>query len=73
MTISAEVKNNTSDEKVKYTRREFRRQSFKRSFQLPNAIINTDEISAVYENGILKLTLPKKEEAKAINKVIDIL
>lgn len=54
-------KDETSDN-GKYTRREFNYSSFKRSFQLDD-IINREAISAAYENGVLKLTLPKKEES----------
>lgn len=46
-----------------FTRREFRTGSFKRSFTLPQ-IIESDNISAQYEDGILRIFLPKKEEAK---------
>ena len=45
------------------TRREFSYQSFSRSFALP-AIVETDRITAKYENGILKINIPKKDEAK---------
>ena len=45
------------------TRREFSYQSFSRSFSLP-AIVETESISAKYENGILRIIIPKKEEAK---------
>jgi HSP20 family protein len=37
--------------------------SFQRSFQLP-ANVNTDKIDATFEKGVLKITLPKTEEAK---------
>ena len=47
----------------KWTRKEFNYQSFKRSFHLSDKI-ETDKIEAEYNNGILKLVLPKKEEAK---------
>jgi HSP20 family protein len=50
-------------EEGKYTRREFVIASFKRSFTLPETV-NEEEIKAAYENGILTLTLPKKEEAQ---------
>ena len=46
----------------KFTRREFNYKSFKRSFQLDNNI-NREGITATYENGVLNITLPKKEEA----------
>ncbi|PIY12938.1 MAG: molecular chaperone Hsp20 [Flexibacter sp. CG_4_10_14_3_um_filter_32_15] len=76
LTISAEMKEekeeNTDDDTAKedkkqtyYTRREFRSASFKRSFTLPKNV-DSDNIAASYENGILKLTLPKK--AEIINK-----
>ena len=45
------------------TRREFSYQSFSRSFTLP-AIVETDQITAKYENGLLRVNIPKKEEAK---------
>ena len=45
----------------KFTRREFNYSSFKRSFQLDENI-NREGIAASYENGVLNITLPKKEE-----------
>ena len=45
------------------TRREFNYQSFTRSFTLPD-IIDEDKISAKYKDGILMVTIPKKDEAK---------
>ncbi len=47
----------------KFTRKEFQYASFKRSFNLPDSV-NTAEITAKYENGILILGLPKREEAQ---------
>ena len=61
----------TSTDKNRFLRREFRYESFKRSFKLPNTV-NQDSISAVYENGILNIELPKKEEAKPIAKNIQV-
>lgn len=58
-------------EKGRFLRREFRYESFSRSFKLPNSV-NQDSISAVYENGILNIELPKKEEAKPLTKNIQI-
>lgn len=60
-----------SNDKGRFLRREFRYESFKRSFKLPIAV-NQDSISAVYENGILNIELPKKEEAKPIAKQIQV-
>jgi HSP20 family protein len=50
-----------------YHRKEFKTTSFKRSFRLPQSVI-TDKVDAKYSHGILKLTLPKREEAKSIGK-----
>src|SRR5690606_758892 len=62
LTISSEYKNEAATEEGKYTRKEFSHSSFRRSFSLPESV-KEDEIKASYENGILKITLPKKEEA----------
>lgn len=56
------VENETKDDQ-QFTRREFSYQSFSRTFTLPNTA-EGDKISAKYENGILKIGIPKKEEAK---------
>ena len=63
LTISADETANEDGDTRKYKRREFSYRKFKRSFRLPNTI-ETASITARYENGILTLTLPKKEEAK---------
>ncbi|WP_312763562.1 Hsp20/alpha crystallin family protein [Epilithonimonas sp.] len=47
----------------KYTRREFAYHAFTRSFTLPNSA-DADKVSASYNDGILTVTIPKKEEAK---------
>jgi len=64
LTISSEKQaENQAREGKNITRREFSYQSFSRSFALP-AIVETDRITAKYENGILKINIPKKDEAK---------
>jgi len=64
LTISSEKQSeNETREGRNVTRREFSYQAFSRSFTLP-AIVDTDHITAKYENGILKVDIPKKEEAK---------
>jgi HSP20 family protein len=60
----------TSDNK-RYTRREFQVASFERIFDIPEAV-NQNEITAVYTNGVLEITLPKKEQAKPLVKTIEI-
>lgn len=65
LTISSEVKNEREQkEDERYTRREFSFQSFQRSFTLPKDVVDIDQIQAKYENGVLNLVIPKKEEAK---------
>lgn len=60
--VSAEKKTEKEEsEKGKFTRREFNYNAFKRSFFLDDQI-NREGISAAYENGVLRITLPKKEE-----------
>ena len=71
LTISAERKQETKDETSKAIRREFSYRSFKRSFTLDEKI-DAAGIAAKYENGILKVALPKKEETKALAKEITI-
>lgn len=65
LTISSEneVKNEEKDEAGKYTMREFNYQSFRRSFTLPDSA-NTDKIAANYKDGVLNISIAKKEEAK---------
>ena len=65
LTISSESKKEHKEEHKdeKYTRREYSYSSFKRSFSLPKSI-DSSKISANYEHGILKIDLPKREEAK---------
>lgn len=64
LTISSEKKvENETKEDQQFTRREFSYQSFSRSFTLPQ-IVEGDKIVAKYENGILAVHIPKKEEAK---------
>ena len=48
----------------RYTRKEFSYQSFQRSFTLPKEVVDVEQIQAKYENGVLHLLIPKKEEAK---------
>ncbi len=62
--ISAEIEENKEEEKTNYTYREFRHESFKRSFHLPDNEIDEENISANYVDGVLKILLPKREEAK---------
>jgi len=49
-------------EEYKYTHREFGSFNFEKNFKVPNTV-DTENISAKFENGVLHLVLPKKEEA----------
>ncbi len=64
LTISSEkqVSNEIKDDE-KIAKQEFSYQSFTRSFTLPE-LVDDEKISASYKNGILSITIPKKEEAK---------
>jgi HSP20 family protein len=55
------VKSENPEKKSNYLSREFGTRNFERKFSLPKNV-NTDEISAVFNNGILEITVPKKEE-----------
>ena len=66
-----ENKDGGEDKGLKSIRKEFSTPSFKRSFTLDEKI-NAEAIEAKYENGILKVTLPKKEEVKPEVKQINI-
>lgn len=64
LTISSAKQKSTEDKKGNYTRREFSYQSFQRSFELPKQVVDEDNINAHYQNGLLHITIPKREEAK---------
>ena len=65
LTITSEKKEEHEvNEGERYTRREFAYQSFQRSFQLPKEVVDAEKIQARYENGVLRLVIPKKEEAR---------
>lgn len=65
LTISSEKKEEHEEKDgEKVTRKEFSYQSFQRSFNVPENVVNTEKIGAKYVDGILHVTLPKREEAK---------
>lgn len=65
LTISSERKEeNESKEGDRYTKREFSYQSFQRSFTLPKDVVDANKIKAQYVDGVLRLSIPKREEAK---------
>lgn len=64
LTINSEkrVEKETNEGQI-FTKREFSYQSFSRSFTLPHSA-DSGKIEAKYDNGIFKVIIPKKEEAK---------
>lgn len=64
LTISAKIDNKKEETTEKYTRKEFTSRSFSRTFTLPDTI-TVEDINAKYDNGILKVTLPKNKEVLA--------
>lgn len=73
LTISCEKEDSKEEKEQRFNRKEYSYSSFSRSFTLPDEI-NKEKIEARYEEGVLKLVLPKKEEAKKLvaNKHITI-
>lgn len=65
LTISSEKESQSEQkEDERYTRREFSYQSFQRVFHLPKDVVDADKIEARYNNGLLQLVIPKKEDVK---------
>lgn len=64
LTISAEKEEEKEEKEKNYSRREYNYSSFKRTFTIPEDV-NVDKIDATYTDGVLKVLLPKKEEAKS--------
>lgn len=73
--VSSQVSNDetTTEERggSKFTRREFNYGAFERSFIMPE-VVKKDAIKAHYENGVLRIELPKVEEAKEIKRMVEI-
>lgn len=64
LTVSAEKEEEKKEEKKEYSRKEYSFNSFSRSFTLPENI-KEGNIDAKYENGVLKIILPKMKETPA--------
>ncbi len=63
LTISCSKEDSIEDKNARYTRKEYNYTSFSRSFTIPNEV-NSDKIDAHYENGLLSIKLPAREEFK---------
>ena len=74
LNVCGEKKVEKEEKEEDYTRKEFSYNSFKRSLSLPKSVNADQDVKATYKNGILKLNLHKKEEAKEQpKKVIEVL
>ena len=63
LTISSEKEVKSEEEDEKIMRKEFSYTSFSRSFNLPESV-DLEKISAKYKDGVMNISIPKKEEAK---------
>lgn len=73
LTVSFEHQESQSEggEEQGYLRREYRHQSFSRSFSLDDTV-DVNNISAQYRDGMLQVSLPKKEGAQRISRVVEV-
>lgn len=71
LTIACEKEFEKEDKEKNFTRKEYSYTNFTRSFTLPENV-KTDKLDAKYENGILKMILPKEVEAKVKPKAIEV-
>ncbi|GAA4103225.1 Hsp20/alpha crystallin family protein [Mucilaginibacter panaciglaebae] len=71
LNISVERQNEQNDEQKNYSKREYSYTSWVRSFTLPESA-NAEQIDAAYADGVLKIDISKREEAKAVRRQIEI-
>jgi HSP20 family protein len=71
LTISSQKEDEKNEDKENYHKREYNYSSFSRSFTLPENL-KPEEIKAHYENGILSLTVPKKQDQETNKQRIKI-
>lgn len=63
-------KSTESEEKDdNYSRKEFSYFNFQRSFTLPKNVVDTENVAASYNDGILNITLPKQEQKETVKKI----
>ncbi|WP_276875299.1 Hsp20/alpha crystallin family protein [Chryseobacterium joostei] len=72
LTISSSKEEREEENDGNFTRKEFSYQSFQRSFELAKDVVDDENIEAKYENGVLRLTIPKKESATQSPRLIEI-
>ena len=73
LTITGNKTPEVEEEGAKYVYRELKRSSFRRSFQLDEATLEVDNISAKFDNGILNISIPKREVTIPVAKKVKIL
>ncbi|WP_129715754.1 Hsp20/alpha crystallin family protein [Pedobacter sp. SYP-B3415] len=71
LSVSVDKKTEQAEEAKGYTRKEFTFSSFRRSFNLPETA-DESQISAAYTDGILNITIGKKEESKPEKRSIEV-
>ncbi len=73
LTISFDQHQNEQAENQRegWIRKEYHHKSFSRHFSMDDSI-DANAIKANYENGVLQVTLPKKEQAQKISRTIEI-
>lgn len=71
LTISVEQSSDHQDNEKNYNKREYSYSSFVRSFTLPDSA-DDNQIKATYTDGILKIDIAKREEAKSVRRQIEI-
>jgi HSP20 family protein len=69
--ISVEQQNESSEDGKRFSKKEFSYTSFVRSFTLPE-LADHSRIEAAYEDGVLKVDIAKKEEAKMASRQIEL-
>ncbi len=71
LSVSVEHSSERADHEKKYSKREYSYSSFVRSFTLPDGA-NYDNIDAIYADGILRIDIAKREEARSVRRQIEI-
>ncbi|MDF2433371.1 MAG: hypothetical protein JWP44_3002 [Mucilaginibacter sp.] len=71
LTISVEQHSENTDNQKNYNKREYSYSSFVRSFTLPDSA-DDNSVEAEYTDGVLKINIAKKEEAKSVRRQIEI-
>jgi HSP20 family protein len=71
LSVSVEQSSNHQDNQKNFSKREYSYSSFVRSFTLPESA-DADRIDAMYTDGILRIDIAKREEAKAVRRQIEI-